>query len=83
MQIMIDLPDEVLVDTHMTRAEAAAFAKKMAALGYDFHHHVSIGWCAEIAGISEEEFMVFLGENHIDVFCFDDDEELIRDVSNA
>ncbi len=82
-QVMVNVPNEVLYDTHMSTAEATAFARKMVALGYYIHNNVSIGYCAEIAGLTEEEFMIFLGQNKIDIFHFQDDEELLRDVSNA
>ena len=82
-QVMVNVPNEVLYDTHMSTAEATAFARKMVALGYYIHNNVSIGYCAEIAGLTEEEFMIFLGQNKNDIFHFQDDEELLRDVSNA
>ena len=81
-QVIIHVPDEVLYDTHMSTGEVTAFAREMVALGYYLHNNVSIGYCAEIAGLSEEEFMLFLGQNNIDLFRFDD-EELLRDVANA
>lgn len=67
----------------MNVADATAFARKMVALGYYTRNQVSIGYCAEIAGMTEEEFMVFLGQNHVDVFHFEDDAELLRDITNA
>ena len=82
-QVMVNVPNEVLYDTHMSTAEATAFARKMVALGYYIHNNVSIGYCAEIAGLTEEEFMIVLGQNKNDIFHFQDDEELLRDVSNA
>ena len=82
-QVKINVPNEVLYDTHMNVADATAFARKMVALGYCTFNHVSIGYCVEIAGLTEEEFMIFLGQNHVDIFQFDNDEELLRDVANA
>ena len=82
-QVLINVPNEVLYDTHMSNAQATAFARKMVALGYYIHNNVSIGYCAEIAGLSEEEFMAFLGQNKIDIFQFEDDAELMRDIANA
>ena len=81
--IQVNIPNEVMYDTHMDAVAAAAFAGRMTALGLYVHNHVSIGYCAQIAGMTEEEFMLFLGQNKIDVFCFDSDEELLRDVENA
>ena len=82
-QVVIKVPDEVLYDTHMNTSEATAFAKKMVALGYYLHRNVSIGYCAEIAGLSEEEFIGFLGQNKVDIFRFENDDELLRDIENA
>ena len=82
-ELTIRVPKAVLSDTHSTVAEASAFARKMTALGYYVHDHVSLGYCAEIAGLTEEEFVAFLGQNKVDVFQFESDEELLRDVANA
>ncbi len=82
-QVMINVPNEVLFDTHMDIDGATEFARKMVALGYYTQNNVSIGYCSEIAGMTEEEFMIFLGQNKIDVFKFDSKEELMRDISNA
>ena len=82
-EMLISVPEAVLFDTHMSVAEATSFARKMVALGYYVHNSVSIGYCSEIAGLTEEEFMLFLGQNRIDVFQFEDDDELLRDIANA
>lgn len=82
-RVMIDVPNEVLYDTHMNPDDVTAFAKKMLALGYYTINNVSIGYCAQIAGMTEEEFILFLGENQIGIFRFDNDAELLRDAANA
>ena len=82
-QVQVNIPSEVLYDTHMKNEEATAFARQMVAIGYYTKNHVSIGYCAEIAGMTEEEFLLLLGRNQIDVFRFDDKEELLRDIENA
>ena len=41
-QVLVDIPDEVLYDTHMSTADAAVFVKQMAALGYYAHKNVSM-----------------------------------------
>ena len=53
--IAIKIPDEVLYDTKMTKDEANAFAKKATALMLYLKNHISIGYCAQIAGMSEED----------------------------
>ena len=82
-QVFVDIPNEVLYDTHMSATDAAAFVKQMAALGYYTHNNVSIGYCAKIAGMTEEEFITFLGQNRVSIFRFEDEEELARDYANA
>ena len=81
--IAIKIPDEVLYDTKMNADEASNFVREMTALGYYTKRKVSIGYCAQIAGMSEAEFMTFLGQNGISVFRYDSEEELLKDVENA
>ena len=81
--VMIDVPNEVLYDTNMNSEETTKFARQMVAIGYYTKNNISIGYCAQIAGLTEEEFIILLGENQIDIFRYDNDEELMRDVANA
>ena len=81
--VQVEIPNEVLYDTHMNQKEALAFARQMVALGYYTRNNVSLGYCAQIAGMSEEGFILFLGKNQISIFRFDDENELLRDIENA
>ena len=81
--VQVEIPNEVLYDTHMNQKEALAFARQMVALGYYTRNNVSLGYCAQIAGMSEEEFILFLGKSQISIFRFDDENELLRDIENA
>ncbi len=82
-QIAINIPDEVLFDTKMNREEANRFAKRAVALGYYTQRGVSIGYCAQIAGMSEEEFIKYLGQNHISIFKYDDENEFLEELENS
>ena len=82
-QIAVQIPDEVLYDTKMSNAEAVKFASQMTAVGLYTKRKVSIGYCAQIAGMTESEFVSFLGQNNISIFRFDSEEELLKDVENA
>ena len=55
----------------------------MTALGLYIRRKVSIGYCAQIAGMTESKFVSFLGQNNISIFRFDAQEELLKDVENA
>lgn len=82
-QISIRIPDEVLYDTHMSTDEAAAFAKRIVAMGYYTQNHVSIGYCSQIAGMTEEDFIKYLGQNNISIFQFSDKAEFMEELENA
>lgn len=82
-QVAVNIPLEVLYDTHMSRIEAEQIARRATALYYYINKRISIGYCAEIAGMNEEDFMIFLGQNQISVFRFDDNAELEEDFNNA
>ena len=64
-QIAIDIPEEVLYDTKMNTEEASEFARRMVAVGYYTQNKVSLGYCAQIAGMSKEDFIKYLGRHHI------------------
>ncbi len=82
-QISMQIPEAVLYDTHMDVSEASAFAKRMVALGYYTKNNVSIGYCAQIADMPEEDFIRFLGENGISIFQYKNKEELLEELKNA
>ena len=82
-QIAIDIPNEVLYDTKMDREEANRFARCAVALGYDTQSGVSIGYYAQIAGLTEEEFIQYLGKNQVSIFHFDNREEFLEELNNA
>ena len=82
-QIAVNVPEAVLFDTKMNFQDAEKFIHRVVALEYFKNQGVSIGYCAEIAGMTEEDFLKFLGENKISIFKFDDDEEFLSEAANA
>lgn len=81
-QVAVKIPDAVLYDTHMSTLQATDFAKKAIALVYYTSHHISIGYCAQIAEMSEEDFIKYLGKNKISIFHFDDSAEFKEELEN-
>lgn len=81
--IAIKIPDEVLYDTKMTEEQANDFAKKSIALMLYTQNHISIGYSAQIAGMTEEEFINYLSNNGISIFNFDDEDEFLEEMNNA
>ena len=82
-QISIRIPDAVMYDTHMSEEEAAAFARCMVAVGYYTQNNVSIGYCVQIAGMTEEEFIKYLGKRKVSIFQFDNKAEFLEELENA
>lgn len=82
-QIVLSIPDQVLYDTKMNKEQANQFAKQAVALGYYTQSGVSIGYCSQIAGMTEKEFIKYLGQNHISVFRFDNEKEFLEELNNA
>lgn len=82
-QIAFDIPNEVLYDTRMNKQEANSFARKAVALCYYVQNGVSLGYCADIAGMSKESFIRYLADNNISIFHYDDSEEFMEELNNA
>ena len=82
-QVAINIPNEVLYDTRMSQDDALAFAKKSVALCYYVQNGVSLGYCAEIAGMDKASFVRYLGENGISIYRFDNEAEFLEEMTNA
>ena len=81
--IAFSIPNEVLYDTKMNDSETEDFVRKAVALRYYTKAGVSLGYCAQIAGMSKGDFIRFLGENEVSIFQFDSEEEFLEDIKNA
>ena len=57
IQVVIEIPKEVLYDTKQTIEQATDFAKRATALGFYKEYGVSVELCSRIVGITEEEFL--------------------------
>ena len=44
---------------------------------------MSIGYCAQIAGMTEEEFIKYLGKRKVSIFQFDNKAEFLEELENA
>ncbi|RGR59071.1 UPF0175 family protein [Dorea formicigenerans] len=82
-QIVLNIPDEVLYDTKMSYEQANQFVRQVVAFRYYTQSGVSIGYCSQIVGMTEEEFIKYLCQNHISVFQFDDEKEFLEELNNA
>ncbi len=81
--VSVNIPDEVLYDTHLSKNRSEEFVRRAAAMFYYTKLGVSLGYCANIAEMPKTDFIRFLSENGVSIFDFDDKEELIEDIANA
>lgn len=82
-QITLAIPTAVMYDTHMTSEETLDYARKLLAGDYYQNHGISIGYCAQIAGMHEEDFMKYLGQKGISIFHFNNEKEFLNELNNA
>ncbi len=82
-QLDINIPEEVLYDTKMSRDEAKNYIKRLVALDFYTTNGVSIGYCAQIADMSEEDFIKYLGEHKISIFNYSNQSDFITELNNA
>ncbi len=82
-EVAISIPNEVLYDTKMSKNDALLFAKRAVALCYYTQNKVSLGYCAQIAGMTKEAFIRYLGENGVSVFQYDDKNEFIEEMNHG
>ena len=81
--IAVQIPEEVLYVIKMTEEQANDFAKRSIAMMLYTQNHISIGYSAQIAGMTEEEFIKYLSSNGVSIFNFDDEEEFLEEMNNA
>ena len=81
--VSVNIPDEVLYDTHLSKNRCEEFVRRAAAMFYYTKLGVSLGYCANIAEMPKTDFIRFLSENGVSIFDFDDKDELIEDIANA
>jgi len=83
MSINVNIPEAVLFDTKMSPELAESYVRKAVALSYYTQKGISLGYCAEIAGMNKTDFIKYLGENHISIFSYDDENEFLEELNNA
>ena len=58
----VNIPDAVLFDTHMSEKTSASCVRKATALFYYTKMNVSLGYCAEIAEMSNRLHSILIRE---------------------
>lgn len=61
----------------------ADYPDKMIALDLYRDTRVSLGYCAGMSKMTEEEFIQYLGLNEVSIFSFDSESEFLKKLENA
>ena len=81
--VSINVPEEILLDLHEDQNDFAEYLKKMLAMDLYKNKKVSLGYCASVAEMTKEEFVLYLGMNGVSVFSFASDSEFLEELGNA
>lgn len=81
--VSINVPEEILLDLHENADDFAAYTKCMLAVDLYKNKKISLGYCADIADMTKEDFVKYLGQNDISIFSFEDEKEFLEELANA
>ena len=81
--LSIQVPEEVLLCINTTERDLAAYTSKALAMNLYQQHRISLGYGAQIAGMSEEDFIYELGRAGVSIFSFDSEKEIAAEFANA
>lgn len=83
VKLNITIPSEILLTLRENDKQLALNMKRYTAMKLYQDKRLSIGQCAELAEMSEEDFIKFLGDNKISIFDFKGTTDLKEDIANA
>lgn len=81
--VAVRIPDEVFLHVNKTQAEIGLYMKQLYAVDLYKRREVSLGYCAALAEMTKEEFVIFLSEFGVSIFSYESDEELMNEFQNA
>lgn len=81
--ISVNILGEVILGLHESKNDFTDYLKATIAVDLYKNRKVSLGYCAEVAGMTKGEFILQLGKNGVSIFSFDSDKEFLKELSNA
>ena len=81
--VSINVPEEILLDLHEDKSGFAEYMRRMLALDLYKNKKVSLGYCARVAEMTQEEFVQYLGMNGVSIFSFASENEFMEELANA
>lgn len=83
VNINISIPGEILLTLRENDKQLALTMKRYTAIKLYQDKRLSVGQCAELAEMLEEDFIRLLGENKISIFDFSSTADMKEDFANA
>ena len=81
--VSFDVPEEVLLDLHEEKEDFTKYIRRLTAIDLYKNKRVSLGYCANVAGMAKEDFIEYLGINGISIFAFESENEFLEELANA
>ncbi|MBD5106040.1 MAG: UPF0175 family protein [Lachnospiraceae bacterium] len=81
--VSFDVPEEILLNLHEEKEDFTRYIKQLTALDLYKNKRVSLGYCANVAGMTKEDFIKYLGGNGISIFEFESENEFLEELANA
>ena len=79
----ISVPSEIFLVLRESENQFVSNMIKQTALKLYETHKLSIGQCAALADMPEEDFILFLSENKVSIFEYLDKAALLEELNNA
>ena len=83
VNLNISVPGEILLTLRESEKQLALEMKRYTALKLYQDKRLSVGQCAELAEMTEEDFITFLGKSRLSLFDYSNQESLKEDLANA
>ena len=80
--ISVSVPSEIFLSLRESENQFAANMKKFTALTLFQNNKLSIGQCAALANMTEEDFIYYLSENKVSIFEYLDESVLREELAN-
>ena len=81
--INVSVPSEIFLALRENENQFVSNMTKQMALNLFETRKLSIGQCAALANMQEEDFIFFLSENKVSIFDYLDETELSVEMNNA
>jgi len=83
INVNLSVPSEIFLVLRESENQFVANMKKFTALFLFQNKKLSIGQCAELAEMTEEDFIYFLSENNVSIFEYHDDSSLREECTKS